>query len=154
MRILIPITATLGILLAVSACKPSSASDSHTVGTASTDTTAVATDTFEVLSPAAFDQKLRQTSGAVLVDVRTPDEYAGGYIAGAQLMDISDPRFPDNLAALDKAKPYFLYCAAGVRSHRAFDMMKAQGFTRVFELEGGITAWEAASLPVATDDPE
>lgn len=151
---LLPIIAGLVLAVSLNACKPSGAAEGSVADTATPAETAAAPDTFMVVAAAAFDQQLRQTPDAVLLDVRTPAEYATGFIPGAQLMDFNDPSFAGKLAALDKAKPYFLYCAAGVRSHGAYEMMKAQGFRQVIELDGGISAWEAAGLPLAPATPQ
>jgi rhodanese-related sulfurtransferase len=148
------IIAVLALLVTLNACKPAASAETGAAEPSAPAETAAAPDTFMVVGAAAFDQQLRQTPAAVLLDVRTPAEYANGFIPGAQLMDYNDPSFADQLAALDKEKPYFLYCAAGVRSHGAYEMMKAQGFRQVIELEGGISAWEAAGLHLAPADPQ
>jgi rhodanese-related sulfurtransferase len=150
----LPIIAVLVLLGTLNACKPSASADAGAAEGAAQAETPALPDSFRIVAAAAFDQQLRQTPDAVLLDVRTPEEYATGFIPGAQLMDFKDPSFANNLATLDRDRPYFVYCAAGVRSHGAYEMMKAQGFRQVIELEGGISAWESAGLPLAPSTPQ
>ncbi len=77
------------------------------------------------------------------IDLRTPSEWEGGIIDGAQLIDFNAGIFEQNLPDLDKDKTYFIYCRSGGRSGKALKMMKAQGFDKVYELKGGYNAWSA-----------
>jgi phage shock protein E len=110
---------------------------------------------FNVLAQAKFknigvDQfdKLRQQTNTVVLDVRTPKEFAAGHIAGATNIDWNAPDFPSKAAALDKSKTYLVHCAIGGRSAKASDKMAALQFTNVYNLEGGMKAWEKAGKPV------
>lgn len=87
-------------------------------------------------------------NGAILLDVRTPGEYAEGHIAGARLIDWENPTFAEKVAALDRTKPYVIYCRSGNRSRQAREAMIEMGFTDVRDLSGGIGAWRAAGYPV------
>lgn len=84
----------------------------------------------------------------VLLDVRTPREFSRGRVAGAVNLDFQAPDFKERLAALDKSKAYLVHCAVGGRSRSAADAMTAAGFGTVYDLLGGLTAWEKAGLPV------
>jgi rhodanese-related sulfurtransferase len=77
----------------------------------------------------------------VVLDIRTPGEYRDGHFHGAVLINYHSSDFRDRLAALDKSRTYFMYCRSGNRSGRALAMMREMGFTRVYELRGGILAW-------------
>jgi rhodanese-related sulfurtransferase len=66
---------------------------------------------------------------AAVIDVRTPEETSAGYLEGAQLFDIQNSSFMDNLATLDKAANYYIYCRSGNRAGQAIDIMKQAGFT-------------------------
>ena len=92
------------------------------------------------LTPAQFAQGMHQ-SGAVLVDVRRPDEYALGYIPGAVNIEVTAPDFAQRVAALDKTKPTYLYCRSGARSAKAAAQLSAAGFTQVYNLLGGVLDW-------------
>lgn len=89
-------------------------------------------------------------SGTTLIDVRTPAEFAAGHLANATNIDVEAADFAQRIAALDKAGTYALYCRTGHRSGVALETMSKAGFTHVFDLSGGITAWQAAGKPVTT----
>src|SRR3954468_19859980 len=83
-----------------------------------------------LLGADAFKNKI--DSGAAVLDVRTPEEYSGGHIENSMNIDIKNPSFEENILMLDKTKTYVVYCASGVRSGKAADIMKEQGFTSVY----------------------
>jgi rhodanese-related sulfurtransferase len=84
----------------------------------------------------------------MVLDVRTPEEFEEGHLAGATLLDFYAPDFADRLAELDPDRPYLLYCRSGNRSGQARQMMIDLGFTDVADVDGGIVAWTGAGLPV------
>ena len=86
----------------------------------------------------------------VVLDVRTPEEYAEGRLEGAVLVDFYDDDFADQLAALDPDAPYLVYCRSGNRSGQALAVMEQLGFSSVVNVDGGIVAWAGAGLPVTT----
>jgi rhodanese-related sulfurtransferase len=98
------------------------------------------------LSPKEFKEKLASTPGAVLVDVRTSQEFSEGIIKGAVNIDYRDPSFAKKISKLDKDKPYFLYCLAGKRSTGAAEQMQAAGFKTIYTLEEGYQGWTAEGL--------
>lgn len=85
----------------------------------------------------------------VVIDVRTPREFAGGHIAGATNIDFNGNGFSAALGRLDRDRTYLVHCAAGGRSTKSLAVFKKQGFRSVVHLDGGFTAWEAAGQPVA-----
>lgn len=101
-----------------------------------------------VLDPARFASLMHDRPGQ-LVDVRTPGEWSEGIIAGARLMDFNGTGFRSELSTLDKDRPVYVYCAAGGRSHKAYEMMKEMGFKEVYDLGGGMGAWRSAGREVA-----
>jgi rhodanese-related sulfurtransferase len=103
---------------------------------------------YKELEPVAFRQTLQKTPSAVLLDVRTAEEYAEGHLAQARNVDYKRHDFRQQVGKLDKSKPYFVYCKAGVRSEKAADIMKELGFRQVYTLDGGIDEWEDEDLPV------
>lgn len=84
----------------------------------------------------------------LLLDVRTPDEYAAGKIAGATNVDFYSTDFKETVGKLDKDKPVYIYCRSGRRSAIAMSMMAEMGFKAVYNLSGGIGAWQGNGLPV------
>ena len=102
----------------------------------------------EKLSPKQFRKKLDVTHNAILLDVRTAKEINRSYIRNAIFMDIHDSAFETKLLTIDRARPVFVYCAIGVRSHDAATMLTKAGYTQVYDLKGGIINWKLAGLPV------
>jgi len=83
----------------------------------------------------------------VIIDVRTPEEYASGYIEKAINLDYYSETFADELDKLDKDKAYLIYCRSANRSGKALDMMAELGFAEVYNMLGGMAQWEAVGLP-------
>ncbi|MGY3792803.1 rhodanese-like domain-containing protein [Aquimarina sp. 433] len=83
-----------------------------------------------------------------LVDVRTPQEYADGHIEGAINIDFTDENFETLLSEVDKTKPVAVYCGRGGRSGKCSAYMKKAGFTKIYDLDGGITEWKYKGKPV------
>lgn len=98
------------------------------------------------LSPAEFQSK--REGSVVLVDVRSPEELESQYLAGAHNIDFRNNGFRNILTMLNKEQTYLVYCASGIRSGKAADMMKELGFAKVYTLDGGLQAWNDAKLPV------
>lgn len=77
-----------------------------------------------------------------IIDVRTISEYKSGHIKGARQLDFYRDDFDQSLAKLDRNKTYLLYCRTGVRSTKTLNKMKALGFSKVYNMQGGILAWD------------
>lgn len=84
--------------------------------------------------------------GGLLVDCRTPDEFNEGHITGAQNIDILEENFVDNINAMDKSQTVFVYCRSGGRSKNAAKILQTAGFSKIYDLEGGFTAWKEAGF--------
>lgn len=78
----------------------------------------------------------------VILDVRTPEEYAQGHIPNAILMNLHDPDFQNKIDALDKNKEYLVYCAVGGRSGKASAILSDKGFKNVINLQNGFSKWD------------
>lgn len=78
------------------------------------------------------------TEGAVLVDVREPDEYAAGHVPGARNVPMG--RLPRRMGELDRTAPVHLICASGNRSSAMIDVLAAAGFDAI-NVAGGTVAW-------------
>ncbi|MGL5892977.1 MAG: thioredoxin domain-containing protein, partial [Bacteroidia bacterium] len=96
-----------------------------------------------------FSQQLAKLDNEQLIDVRTPQEFAGGHIEGAMNIDWNGNAFESMAAPLDKNKPVFIYCKVGGRSAKAAASLRSMGFTQVTELKGGFDAWNSANFPVS-----
>ena len=87
---------------------------------------------------------------ALLIDLRTPDEFKQGHIEGAANINWSGGTLLSDVSGIDKTKPVLLYCAGGKQSDEAMEVLKKAGFTDIHNLKGGFHAWEADKQPVIT----
>ena len=87
-----------------------------------------------------FEKAFKNDSKAVLIDVRTPEEEAEGFIPDSINMNLMAQSFPAKVMDLDKSKNYYVYCRSGGRSGTACQFMEKQGLV-AYNLEGGINAW-------------
>jgi len=97
-----------------------------------------------------FSAKIAE-AGVVTLDVRTPNEFAEGYIDGARLIDFQSGNFENEIALLDKNAIYAVYCRSGNRSGQAVKVMHDAGFHNVYNLDGGVIDWANAGLPLVKD---
>lgn len=91
--------------------------------------------------PAAQFEQAIATDDAVVLDVRTPQEFAEGHLPGAVNIDISAPDFAAQVAALDADVRYAVYCRTDNRSQAAIEIMTDQGLDTTIGLTGGIVGW-------------
>ncbi len=94
-----------------------------------------------------FSELIAKENGVVL-DVRTDNEFFAGHISGALHFDFYRDDFKVLLTDLDPKTPVYVYCKSGGRSGKTANMLKGMGFSEVYNLEGGITAWENQGKPV------
>jgi rhodanese-related sulfurtransferase len=91
-----------------------------------------------------FEKRMKKP-GYVLLDVRTPEEYKNGFIAGAINIDVlEETTFLKNIETLDKNNHYLIYCRSGRRSVTAAKLMQERGFKNLYDLESGISRWNGA----------
>jgi rhodanese-related sulfurtransferase len=95
---------------------------------------------YEDLYGREFQRKLTGDSNAVLLDVRTPEEFASERIPESINVNVMDGSFIEKISMLDKTKNYFVYCRSGGRSGQACAIMAKQGL-KVYNLAGGIANW-------------
>ena len=101
------------------------------------------------LSPSEVNVMVSASSYPIhFIDVRTPEEFAGGHIDDAINIDFYSPDFENNIDQLDKNAFYIVYCRTGNRSAEASDIMLRHGFMHITNMTGGITDWIDAGLPV------
>jgi len=86
-------------------------------------------------------KQLMKKPNTVLLDVRTSAEIAQQKIDGAVELDFYSPDFAKKVAALDKSKTYLVYCRSGNRSGQACKIMQNQGFSRLYNMQGGMISW-------------
>lgn len=92
------------------------------------------------LSVREFSEKITE-EGVVILDVRTPGEFAEGYIEGARNIDFQSGSFENEIATLDKNATYAVYCRSGKRSGQAMQILHDAGIYTVYNLEGGVIDW-------------
>lgn len=126
----------------------SCADQSGTVSETNTDTTkTIITETIQQPAQISEDveaekfKSLVDGGSGLILDVRTPGEYAGGNISGSVNMDFNSAEFEASLDTLDKTKPVYVYCQGGGRSEQAKNIMLEKGFTEVYNLIGGYGNW-------------
>ena len=85
----------------------------------------------------------------VILDVRTPQEFAQGHLAGAVNLDFHAPTFRGELDKFEKTKTYLVYCRSVNRSGKTLDMMRELGFAEAYNITGGIGAWAQKGLPIS-----
>ena len=103
------------------------------------------------LSPIEFSNKISESPEAVILDVRTPQEFSEGHIENAKNADWNGNQFELQIAKFDKTKPLFVYCLGGGRSASASSKLRSNGFKEVYELDGGIMNWRSAGLSETTN---
>lgn len=84
-------------------------------------------------------------SGAVIIDVRMPQEFEQGHIEGAINIDFFGPEFKYKLLELKKNKEYYLYCKNETRSKMTMTFMDNNDFKKVYVLKGGYENWNTAT---------
>ena len=94
------------------------------------------------LSYEEFKQQIESDKNAVLIDVRTKEEYRQGHIPKAKNIDISSSAFPKEIEKLHNSKSYYVYCRSGARSRSACSHMSKAGLEQVNNLSGGILSWK------------
>jgi rhodanese-related sulfurtransferase len=96
---------------------------------------------------ALLDRIDAKDASMIILDVRTPEEFAAGHVPGA--INIPYTHLPARLSELPDAgdKEIVIYCATGVRSERAAERMREQGYTRLLHLDGDMQAWDEKNRP-------
>jgi thioredoxin len=106
---------------------------------------------YESIAAVNFAEKIKTTPQAAIIDVRSPEEFAGQHIDNAINIDWNGDNFEGKIGKYDKSKPIFVYCMSGGRSKQAAEKLAELGYTKIYELQGGIMKWNAAGLSVPSD---
>ena len=103
------------------------------------------------ISPRQFKTMLDRHKDAgdiIVLDIRTPKEFAGGHIEGAVLLDYYSRDFVDRLKKLDRQQTYLIYCRSGNRTGKSLEIFEKLGFARVYHLETGLIGWVQEGYPL------
>jgi phage shock protein E len=95
---------------------------------------------------------LAERPDVVVLDVRTPEEYAQGNVEGSQLLDFRSGAFAREVETLDRDLTYVVYCRTGNRSGQAVDLMDELGFSEVYDA-GAYDSLARAGAPVGASRP-
>jgi rhodanese-related sulfurtransferase len=106
--------------------------------------------TLDVYTPQEV-KELFDRNEVVVIDVRTPNEFAFEHIPGAMLYPMS--RFDPEKLPTQESKRIVFHCGSGMRSHKVAEKAAAAGLSRVAHMEGGFGAWKKAGLPYLAIDP-
>ena len=98
------------------------------------------------ISAAELHERRQSGTAPVVIDVRTPAEYAAGHLPGA--VNIPFDQVAQRIAELDAPQGVALYCMVGPRARKGESALLAAGYESVFHLEGGLAAWQAAGFPI------
>ncbi len=113
-----------------------------------------AVTTVKDVSPDEAEALMKTSPKLLILDVRTPDEFAAGHIRGAKNADFLGDDFERQIAALDPASPVLVHCAAGNRSSQAVKKIEAlKKFDAVHHMKAGFNGWAAAKKPVERKPP-
>lgn len=107
----------------------------------------------QLLDPKEFAEKFNDPN-IVILDVRTPKEFVTGHIENAIDVDYRNEDFKEQIKKLDPDKTYLVYCRTGIRSASAIDSLKSLGFKNLYDLKGGITAWNQLNMPTTGGQPD
>ena len=103
---------------------------------------------YEEVSCADFESKIKSASDYILVDVRTPKEYRNGHMNNAVNVSYFHSWFSDSIKKLDHSKTIYMYCQTQHRSPLASRKMKKMGFKKIIDLKGGFMKWENNQMPI------
>lgn len=98
------------------------------------------------VTPEKVAASLKKDPKIVVVDLRTPEEYAAGHLAKAVNVNFFSEDFEKELAKLDRTKTYVMHCKSGGRSTKSLAVWKKLGFKKVLHLDTGILGWQKAGL--------
>lgn len=102
---------------------------------------------FENAKPEQF-YSLVSNDTTQIIDVRTPKEFSEGHLQNAVNIDYYSDDFSKNISGLNIQKPVYIYCRSGNRSVKSVTLFQKAGFTKIYNLDGGIIGWENLELPI------
>jgi len=116
-------------------------SDNQTENTGITNPEITETGQISVDVDAETFKSLLDTGAGILIDVRTPEEFAEGHMKQAVNLDFNGANFEQDLDLLSRDRPVYVYCQSGGRSGKAKELMNDKGFSAVYNLVGGYGNW-------------
>ncbi len=101
-----------------------------------------------VKDTASLIEENKSNPDFIILDVRTPEEFSQGHIENAINLDVKSQSFREDAAKLDPGKTYVIHCRSGRRSEIAGAQLEELGFIDIYDIQGGIVAWEEEGYPV------
>jgi len=101
---------------------------------------------FRSIPPKEAKALMESRKDLLLIDVRGPEEMREGYIAGSRLIPIAE--LARGRMSLPAGNPLLLICAVGGRSYAVGQYFSRKGYPEIYNLQGGISAWKEAGLPL------
>lgn len=102
----------------------------------------------QLLGATEFKSAIDKIADNIILDVRTPEEYAAGHLPNAININVLDKDFTNQINSLEKSKTIFVYCKVGGRSADAAKILAKNNFTNIVDLKGGIMAWQANKFEI------
>ena len=97
-------------------------------------------------------KELVDAGKGIILDVRTPEEVSEGFINNASTINLYDDDFNAKINLIQKDKQIYVYCKSGGRSSEAAELLKKNGFSKIYNLMGGISEWENNGFPIVKPD--
>ena len=97
---------------------------------------------------AAEATQLINRRNAVVIDLRSADDFAKGHLPSARQIEFAELAAKVGQLVKNKSNPVLLVCQTGQQSHKALRLVKDAGFAEVHVLDGGVNAWQQAGMPV------
>ncbi len=136
------------LLVGFTACKSSNKNNGKMTKTDKVLETKLQTKAFVKDINAVEFNKIISSNDVIVLDVRTPKEVEQGHIEGSSMIDFYSIDFVDKINLINKEKTICVYCRSGGRSAKASGILKQNGFTKIYNLRGGMMSWEANNFPV------
>jgi rhodanese-related sulfurtransferase len=118
------------------------------IGLAATGQHLSAQEGAQKLTPSEFEVQSKKKKKNVILDIRTPEETAEGFIEGASFIDFLGGDFEQEISKLNKKRTYYVYCRSAKRTIPATEKMMEMGFKNVYMLEGGLNNWQEKGKPI------
>lgn len=109
--------------------------------------------TIEIVSPEEA-ASIMESEAAVLVDVRSKKEFEAGHIEGAINIPVDSENLHEIIARLDQEEPVMVYCNGGRQSAQCAKILEEKGFTKIFDLDGGLSTWKASGREIVLKTKE
>ena len=100
--------------------------------------------------PKSFSRHISKKE-VLLIDVRTPEEFNEGHLKNAKLINFKSDDFKDNITKLSKEKTICVYCRSGNRSGKSMELLKQEGYLKIYNLKGGIKLWQEKGLEISKE---